>query len=1146
MSRRIAPTDSLESLKREAKRWLKALREDAADARDRFAKALPDATGAPTLRTIQHALARELGFPGWTALKEHLAAGAEASGISDELLAGFVENACPDHRVRGGPAHVRARSTAMRMLAQHPTLATENFYTNVIGGHLAAVTRHLAEQPDLARTKGGPKNWSPLVYLCFTRLPLDAVDENAVAIARALLDHGADPNDYFKAGDSRYTPLVGAIGEGEEDRPPHPRRDELVRLLLDHGAEFASTPGDYNGQVLYNIHFHGKELWYLKLIYEYSVKRGRAADWDDPEWQMLGQGGYGTGARWHLWIAETHNDLELAEWCLVHGANPNSPPASAKNLPKGTLYEEAVRRGQTEMAELLVRYGATRTPVELSPVEAFTAAAMRLDRAEVRSQLARHPELLRSSEALAAAAAENRVDVATLLLDLGVSPDVENAEKERPLHHAAYQNSLDVARLLIDRGAEIDAVASSYNNTPLGSAIYGQHREMIDLLSRYSRDVWELAFAGKIERLREVLAEDGDRARTSRDGHTPLMWLPTDDEERAIGVATLLIANGADPSARTADGGSAADRADRLSMGVLADLLRRASSPAARTVVERYQRAAVNLLDAYQTGTPDAMQRHWADTWHRRSWEGMRRYVQLDLGRPPNADGDDAPITLDDARWLIARDNGFTTWEAFIAHAMDRAANARPIASAPFRVLSKPEEPLHPAVERTRDWDAAISMIRAHELPGVDANGQMIDDVLERVSRLPGITTLRLGGSKHLTDAGVAHLARATHLREIDLGGCPITDRSLEILSRLPGLEAVGLSRTAVTDAGVALLADSERLRRVDLAWTRTGDRAIRALANKAGLTHLRSGDHVTDDGLRALHDYPAFKSWTDGEIVLGLTSYDAQPNMLFLRGSFTDRGLAALVGLDGLFGLNVDDSHLAITPAGLAPLVALPHLGFLAVDATDEAMPHIAAMPRLRFLLCQDTSAGDDGFQALSRSRSIEYIWGRRCHNLRSRGFTALADIPTLRSLSVSCKNVDAAGLSALPSFPALRELMPMGVPDDGYRFVGRCERLESLVLMYCGDTGDVATSLITSLSNLKKYFASYTHATDRTLRSLSEIPSLESVDLAGIPGVTTEGLASLTTLPRLRLLRLSGMQHVDVDNLPAFGAMVRVEVSP
>src|SRR5262249_34871391 len=160
----------------------------------------------------------------------------------------------------------------------------------------------------------------------------------------------------------------------------------------------------------------------------------------------------------------------------------------------------------------------------------------------------------------------------------------------------------------------------------------------------------------------------------------------------------------------------------------------------------------------------------------------------------------------------------------------------------------------------------------------------------------------------------------------------------------------------------------------------------------------------------------------------------------------------------------NLDDSQLAITAAALAPLVSLPSLGWLAVDAKDDWMVYIAEMPRLRFLGVQDTAAGDDGFVALSKSRTIEYIWGRRCHNLQRRGFMALANMPVLRGLSVSCLNVDDVGVSALPTFPALKELMPMDVPDAGYRHVGKCEQLESLILMYCRDTTDAATEHITA----------------------------------------------------------------------------------
>jgi len=375
-----------------------------------------------------------------------------------------------------------------------------------------------------------------------------------------------------------------------------------------------------------------------------------------------------------------------------------------------------------------------------------------------------------------------------------------------------------------------------------------------------------------------------------------------------------------------------------------------------------------------------------------------------------------------------------------------------------------------------------------------------------------------------MTDAMVEALCRQEpQLRKIDLSNSNITDRALEIVGTLPELESLSLAWTAVTDAGVAHLSGSGRLREVNLQGTATGDGALRALAGKPALRHLRTGNGVTDTGLALLQEFPVFKRWQGGEPVVSLMSYEAEPNYLLLRGSFTDRGMAELAGLDGLFALNLDASGLNISAAGLAPLVKLPHLGWLACDATDDHMPHIAEMPSLRFLGCQDTVAGDDGFSALSRSQSIEYIWGRRCHNLRTRGFTALAAMPSLRGLSVSCKNVDDAGVATLPNFPALRELMPMDVPDAGYRHIGRCTRLESLILMYCRDTGDAATEQITGLAHLTHYFASYTRITDRTPELLSQMQSLESVTLDGCAGVTEAGVAHLARLPRLKELRVS-----------------------
>jgi hypothetical protein len=156
-----------------------------------------------------------------------------------------------------------------------------------------------------------------------------------------------------------------------------------------------------------------------------------------------------------------------------------------------------------------------------------------------------------------------------------------------------------------------------------------------------------------------------------------------------------------------------------------------------------------------------------------------------------------------------------------------------------------------------------------------------------------------------------------------------------------------------------------------------------------------------------------------------------------------------------------------------------------------------------------------------------------------------ALANMPTLAHLSVSCKNVDDVGLSALPKFPALTELMPMDVPDDGYRHIGRCERLESLVLMYCRETTDTATEHIAALPRLKKYFASYNRITDRTPVILSRVDSLEDVTFDSCAGLSNVGIAALARLPKLRELRVESMPGVTADVTAAFPATVRVRYS-
>ncbi|MEO5580366.1 MAG: hypothetical protein ABIR58_06875 [Gemmatimonadaceae bacterium] len=197
------------------------------------------------------------------------------------------------------------------------------------------------------------------------------------------------------------------------------------------------------------------------------------------------------------------------------------------------------------------------------------------------------------------------------------------------------------------------------------------------------------------------------------------------------------------------------------------------------------------------------------------------------------------------------------------------------------------------------------------------------------------------------------------------------------------------------------------------------------------------------------------------------------------MRGRFTDRGLARLRGLDGLFGLDLDAAYLRTT------LLRTPTSRF------PRPFDHARA-PRYRGEL----------------------------------------------------RNVDDTGVAALPDFPALTELMPMDIPDAGYRHIGHCAELVSLVLMYCRDTTDAATEQITGLSRLTNYFASYTQITDRTPEILSRMDSLERVTFDGCAGLTNDGIAALARLPRLRELRISG-QRITSGVADAFPGTVTVHYS-
>ena len=476
----------------------------------------------------------------------------------------FLESACWDHEVHGKGQHRLHDRAAQRLLAQDPSLARDSIYTAIVCGDLEEVSRALSARDDAARAPGGPRGWTPILYLAYTRFTHGPTIENALAIARRLLDQGADPNDFYMAGDARYSALSGAAGEGEQDAPRQPQAAALFDLLLERGAE------PFDLQVLYDTHFSGDMLWWLELVHRRTIDTPRGTAWKDPEWTMFDMGAYGSGARFVLETAIKTRNRALLEWALTHGANPEAAPARDRRFPRQSLHELALREGLPDMADLLARHGASRARPTLDDHERFLDACFALDRDAAGRLLAAHPEYRDSPLAMFTAAKRDRPDVLALLLDLGFPIEFQDHSGKRPLHEAAANNALRAAAFLLDRGAEVDPRESIHGGTPLGWAAHGDKVEMVDLLSRRSRDVQTLCFRGYLERLREVLAEDPRRGRlVNREGYTPLWWLP-DDEEKALQALELLLAAGADASARNKNGETAADWARRRGMRTVA------------------------------------------------------------------------------------------------------------------------------------------------------------------------------------------------------------------------------------------------------------------------------------------------------------------------------------------------------------------------------------------------------------------------------------------------------------------------------------------------------------------------------------------------------------------------------------------------
>jgi ankyrin repeat protein len=373
--------------------------------------------------------------------------------------------------------------------SRYPHVATANIYTAAVLADETTVRAFLDRDSSLATTPGGPLNWDPLTYLCFSRyLRLDpSRSGDFVRTARALLVAGASANTGWMETLDEDPPreFLESVLYAAAGLAKHPG---LTRLLLEYGADpndeetCYHAPETYDNTVVKILLSSGRcnerSLAWLAV---------RKADWHDEKGLLLALEG---GANPNFMTQWSHtpfqhsirrdNGLVMIEMFLHHGADPYSRNADGRNA-----FQMAAYHGRGDILRSLeTRSFAANYEGPTPARDALVAACALADLARARTLIAADPDLPPqllpiAGSLLARFSGAGNLEGVRTLLDLGVPVDAlwpegdpyfDNTRNSTALHVAAWRANHDVVKELIARGANVNAT-DARDRTPLQLAV---------------------------------------------------------------------------------------------------------------------------------------------------------------------------------------------------------------------------------------------------------------------------------------------------------------------------------------------------------------------------------------------------------------------------------------------------------------------------------------------------------------------------------------------------------------------------------------------------------------------------------------------------------------------------------------------------
>lgn len=209
---------------------------------------------------------------------------------------------------------------------------------------------------------------------------------------------------------------------------------------------------------------------------------------------------------------------------------------------------------------------------------------------------------------------------------------------------------------------------------------------------------------------------------------------------------------------------------------------------------------------------------------------------------------------------------------------------------------------------------------------------------------------------------------------------------------------------------------------------------------------------------------------------------------------------------------------HSRLSTEQLIAMSKLKTLIEVQIDADDEALQYVAALPSLKRLDVAITGFGsavtDEGLKHLKNLTNLEYL-GLRAVRVTDAGMVHLKGLRRLKGLDVSLSQVTLAGLQKLKSlkeltylhapdslsleyvrmFPNLQTILDIGTTDDELMSLAGLSKLSELGIESSGVT-DAGMVHLAPLRSLKKLYLVDTAVSNNAVQSLrAALPTCEIV---------------------------------------------------